>query len=90
MNFIYPGNLKETKTFMNLSIVELAVSAILLMVFIAYSVQNRSLIPLCFPISFIILNVRILDNGSNLWEQIVKIFDYLLNSQQTFFWGERK
>ena len=90
MNFIYPGNLKERKIFLCLSINDLIISGILLIIFAIYAAKNYSLIPLIVPVAFIILKIRILENNSNLWEQILCIFDYIVNSQQVFFWGERK
>lgn len=90
MNFIYPGNLKERKIFLCLSINDLIISGILLIIFAIYAAKNYSLIPLIIPVAFIILKIRILENNSNLWEQILCIFDYIVNSQQVFFWGERK
>lgn len=90
MNFIYPGNLKERKIFLCLSINDLIISGILLIIFAIYAAKNYSLIPMIIPVAFIILKIRILENNSNLWEQILCIFDYIVNSQQVFFWGERK
>lgn len=90
MNFIYPGNLKERKIFLCLSINDLIISGILLIIFAIYAAKNYSLIPMIVPVAFIILKIRILENNSNLWEQILCIFDYIVNSQQVFFWGERK
>ena len=90
MNFIYPGNLKERKIFLCLSINDLIISGILLIIFAIYAAKNYSLIPMIVPVAFIILKIRILENSSNLWEQILCIFDYIVNSQQVFFWGERK
>jgi len=88
--FIYPGNLKEKKTFMYLSVIELAVVGLLTVTFIIYSAQNLTLIPLVVPISYLILSIRILDNGSNILEQLLKAFNFLINIQQIYFWGERK
>jgi len=88
--FIYPGNLKEKKTFMCLDVLELAVVAVLTVIFIIYSAENLTLIPLIIPITYLILSIRILDNNSNLLEQLLKVFNYLLNMQQVFRWGERR
>ncbi len=88
--FIYPGNLKEKKTFMCLDVFELAIVGVLTVIFIIYSAENLTLIPLIVPITYLILSIRILDNNSNLLEQLLKVFNYLLNMQQVFRWGERR
>jgi type IV secretory pathway VirB3-like protein len=88
--FIYPGNLKERKTFMGLTVTDLAISGTLVIVFIIYATENWSLIPLIIPITYIILKVRILDDGTNLLDQIFKAFNYIVSSQQVYFWGERR
>jgi len=88
--FIYPGNLKEKKTFMCLDVLELAIVGGLTVIFIIYSAENLTLIPLIVPITYLILSIRILDNNSNLLEQLLKVFNYLLNMQQVFRWGERR
>ncbi|HEY8889327.1 MAG TPA: hypothetical protein VIM70_03650 [Clostridium sp.] len=88
--FIYPGNLKEKKTFMYLSVLELAIAGGLTVTFIIYSAENLTLIPLIVPITYLIISIRILENGSNLLEQLLEAFNYLLNRQQLYKWGERK
>ena len=88
--FIYPGNLKEKKTFMYLSVLELAIVGGLSVAFIIYSAENLTLIPLIVPITYLIISIRILDNGSNLLEQLLKAFNYLLNVQQVYKWGEKR
>jgi hypothetical protein len=88
--FIYPGNLKEKKTFLYLSVLELAIASSLSVTFIIYSAENLTLIPLIVPITYLIISIRILENGSNLSEQLLKAFNYLLNIQQIYKWGERK
>ena len=90
MNFIYPGNLKEKKIFLYLNVIDLAVSGFLIVFFTVNAAKNWSFVPLTIPVTFIILKIRILENSSNLWEQILNIFDYVVNSQQTFLWGERR
>ena len=88
--FIYPGNLKEKKTFMYLSVLELGIMAGLTVIFIIYSAKNFTLIPLLIPVTYLIISIRILENGSNLLEQLLKSFNYLLNIQQTYRWGEKR
>ena len=88
--FIYPGNLKEKKTFMYLSVTELIVGGGLAVTSIIYSAENLTLIPLIVPIIYLIISLRILENSSNLLEQLLKAFNYLLNIQQLYKWGERK
>lgn len=88
--FIYPGNLKEKKTFLCLDVLELAIGGGLTVISILYSAQNLTLIPLIVPITYLILSIRILDNNSNLLEQLLKGFNYLLNIQQLYRWGERR
>ncbi|MCB2362244.1 hypothetical protein [Clostridium estertheticum] len=88
--FIYPGNLKEKKTFMYLDVLELAIVGVLTVSAILYSAKNVTLIPLIIPITYLLLSLRILDNNSNLLEQLLKGFNYLLNVQQVFRWGERR
>lgn len=88
--FIYPGNLKEKKTFMYLDVLELAIGGGLTVISILYSAENLTLIPLIVPITYLILSLRILDNNLNLFEQLLKGFNYLLNIQQLYRWGERR
>ena len=88
--FIYPGNLKEKKTFMYLSVLELAIVGGLTVTCILYSAENLTLMPLIVPITYLIISIRILDNNSNLLEQLLKAFNYLLNIQQVYKWGERR
>ncbi len=88
--FIYPGNLKEKKTFMYLSVTELIVVGGLSVTSIIYSAENLTLIPIIMPIIYLIISLRILGNGSNLLEQLLKALNYLLNIQQLYKWGERK
>ena len=88
--FIYPGNLKERKTFMYLSVTELIIVGGLAVISIIYSAENLTLIPIIVPIIYLIISLRILENGSNLLEQLLKAFSYLLNIQQLYKWGERK
>lgn len=88
--FIYPGNLKEKKTFMYLDVLELAIVGALTVIAILYSAENLTLIPLIIPVAYLILSLRILNNNSNLLEQLLKGFNYLLNMQQVFMWGERR
>lgn len=88
--FIYPGNLKEKKTFMCLDVLELAICGGLTIGGILYSAQNLTLLPLIIPVTYLIISLRILDNNSNLLEQLLKGFNYLLNMQQVFKWGERR
>lgn len=90
MNFIYPGNLREKKVFLYLSVIDLAIAGLLVIVFTVNAAKNWSFIPLIIPVTFIIIKIRILENSSNLWEQLLNIFDYVVNSQQTFYWGERR
>ncbi|MCB2295445.1 hypothetical protein LGK95_18340 [Clostridium algoriphilum] len=88
--FIYPGNLKEKKTFMYLDVLELAIVGGLTVISILYSAENITLLPLIIPITYFIISLRILDNNSNLLEQLLKGFNYLLNIQQLYRWGERR
>ena len=88
--FIYPGNLKEKKTFMCLTVTELAIMGGLTVTFIISSAENMSLLPLIIPILYLIMSIRILENNSNLLEQLLKSFNYLLNVQQMYKWGEKR
>lgn len=88
--FIYPGNLKEKKTFMYLDVLELAIVGGLTVISILYSAENFTLIPLIVPVIYLVLSLRILNNNSNLLEQLLKGFNYLLNMQQVFMWGEKR
>ncbi|MDF2677957.1 MAG: hypothetical protein K0Q97_2293 [Bacillota bacterium] len=88
--FIYPGNLKEKKTFLCLTVSDLAIGGFLAVIFIVYSIENLSFTLLAVPILFFISRVRILDNSSNLWEEIFKAFNYIVDSQQCYFWGKRE
>jgi len=88
--FIYPGNLKEKKTFMCLTVTELAIMGGLTVIFIISSANNMSLLPLMIPILYLILSIRILENNSNLLEQLFKSFNYLFNVQQIYKWGEKR
>jgi type IV secretory pathway VirB3-like protein len=88
--FIYPGNLKEKKTFLGLTVIDLAVTGTLTVVFTVSAAQNKSLIPLVIPIMYLLLNIRVLEDGTNILIQLLKGFSYLVTSQQTYLWGERK
>ena len=89
-NFIYPGNFKEQKTFMFLRVFDLVLAAALIVISVIYAAKNFSLIPLIFPAMFIILKIRFLEDGSNIWEKLLDAFNYLVNSQQVYFWGIRR
>jgi len=75
---------------MYLSVLELSIAGGLTVSFIIYSAQNLTLIPLIVPITYLIITIRILENGSNLFQQLLKAFNYLINIQQIYKWGERK
>lgn len=87
--FIYPGNLKEKKQFLYLTVSDLAIGSFLSVVFVVYSIENFSFTLLAVPILFFIFKMRILENSSNLWEEIFKAFNYLVDSQQKYFWGRK-
>lgn len=87
--FIYPGNFKEAKTFLFFKIYDLVTAGTLTCFSIIYAMQNYSFIPLIFPAVFIILKIRLLEDGSNMWEKLLDVFNYLVNSQQLYFWGIR-
>jgi len=88
--FIYPGNLKEKKTFMYLSVTELIIVGGIAVTSIIYSAENLTLVPIILPIVYLIISLRILEGGSNLLEQLLKALNYLLNIQQLYKWGERR
>lgn len=88
--FIYPGNLKEKKIFAGLTVIDIAIMGGLSIICIITATENLSFIPLMIPITYLLLRIRILEDGSNLLSQILKAFDYLVNSQQVYFWGERE
>lgn len=93
MKFIYPGNLKEPKTFLFLRVFDLAVTGILLIICIVYTfqvVKKFNINTLIFPFTFLILKIRILEDGSNIWEKLLDAFSYLVLSQQTYFWEVKK
>lgn len=88
--FIYPGNLKEKKTFFFFRPFDLIVLGILATGSVIYAVQNYSFVPIIFPMTFSILKVRFLDDGTNIWIKLLDVANYMVLSQQTFFWGVRK
>ena len=88
--FIYPGNLKEKKTFMYLSVTELIIVGGIAVTSIIYSAENLTLVPIILPIVYLIISLRILEGGSNLLEQLLKALNYLLNIQQLYKWGEKR
>lgn len=88
--YIYPGNLKEKKTLWYMRAVDLLIFGFLVAFSVVYTAQNYSFVPLVFPATFLILKIRILDDGSNIWEKLIDAANYLVFSQQTFFWGMRK
>lgn len=87
--FIYPGNLKEKKQFLYLTVSDFAIGSFLSVVFVVYSIENFRFTLLAVPILFFIFKMRILENSSNLWEEIFKAFNYLVDSQQKYFWGRK-
>ncbi|AGK96613.1 hypothetical protein [Clostridium pasteurianum] len=87
--FIYPGNLKEKKQFLYLTVSDFAIGSLLSVVFVVYSIENFRFTLLAVPILFFIFKMRILENSSNLWEEIFKAFNYLVDSQQKYFWGRK-
>lgn len=88
--FIYPGNFKEPKTIFFLRIYDLAVAGTLSCISIIYSMTNFSITPMIFPVIFIVLKIRFLEDGSNIWEKLLNFANYLVNSQQVYFWGIRR
>lgn len=90
IKFIYPGNFKEAKTILFFRVYDLVAAGTLTCLSIIYAMQNLSIVPLIFPLIFIILKIRILEDGSNLWEKLLDVFNYLVNSQQVYFWGIRR
>lgn len=88
--FIYPGNFKEAKTILFFRVYDLAITFALTCLSIIYAMQNFSIVPLIFPVTFVILKIRILEDGSNLWDKLLDVFNYLVNSQQVYFWGIRR
>lgn len=88
--FIYPGNLKEKKTFAHLTIFDFAIVGSLSVIFVVYSVENYSFLPLSVPIMYLIFKIRLLENSTNLWDLVLVAFNYLVDCQQTYYWGERK
>jgi type IV secretory pathway VirB3-like protein len=87
--FIYPGNLKEKKQFLYLTVSDFAIGSLLSVVFVVYSIENFRFTLIAVPILFFIFKMRILENSSNLWEEIFKAFNYLVDSQQKYFWGRK-
>lgn len=87
--FIYPGNLKEKKQFLYLTVSDFAIGSLLSVVFVVYSIENFRFTLLAVPVLFFIFKMRILENSSNLWEEIFKAFNYLVDSQQKYFWGRK-
>lgn len=75
---------------MFLRIFDLAIAGVLAITCTIYGVKTFNFFPIAIPISFIILKVRFLDDGSNLWEKLLDAFNYLVNSQQVYFWGMRR
>ncbi len=90
MNFIYPGNFKDPKMFLRFRIFDLIGLFVLIIICVVYSAQNYSFVPMIFPSLFFILKVRFLEDGSNIWEKILDVFNYLVNSQQVYYWGIRR
>lgn len=90
MTFIYPGNFKEPKNILFLRIYDLVIAGILVCGSVIYSMKNFSFTPMIFPIGFIILKIRFLEDGSNIWEKLLDFANYLINSQQVYFWGIRR
>lgn len=87
--FIYPNNLKEKKMFLFLVTKDLAILGILLIVTVYYSSRIISLWPMAAPLIFGVVKVRFLEHNANLWEYLVKCFNYLLNEQQEYFWRRK-
>lgn len=75
---------------MFLRIFDLAAAAGLVITCTIYAVKSLNFLPIAIPFTFIVLKIRFLDDGSNLWEKLLDAFNYLVNSQQIYFWGRRQ
>lgn len=83
---IYLNDLKKKKLFFKMTTFDLAFLGVLLVVFVIYSTKILSIKPLLFPLVYFILTFRFLENEENLWNHVSKFFDYLINSQQVYYW----
>jgi hypothetical protein len=83
---IYLSDLKRKKLFFKMTVFDLVFLGCLVALFIIYSSKIVSIKPLIFPASYFVLKFRFLEGDQNLWNYISRIFDFLINSQQTFYW----
>jgi hypothetical protein len=88
--YIYPSNLNEKKLFMKFGIYDLIIFGFLVVVFVIYSSKVFSTMPLVIPITFGVLRVRVLEYNTNLWQHIVKVFNFLVKSQQEYYWNKNR
>lgn len=88
-NYLYPGNLKEQKTFLFLNVWDMVVLGFLVVFFVLYSANDKSFITLLVPSLFLLLKCRVLENNTNLWDSILRVFNYIVGSQQDYRWGKR-
>ena len=90
MVFIYPGNFKEPKTICFLKVYDLIITGALSCGCVIYAIKNLSILPVVFPAVFFIMKVKFLEDGSNLWDKLLDVANYLVSSQQIYFWGVKK
>jgi len=88
--YIYPNDLNERKLFLKLTVYDLIVAGILIVFFVIYASRVFSIIPLLVPFTFCVLKVRVLEHNTNLWQHILKVFNFLIKSQQEYYWGKNK
>ncbi len=88
--FIYIGNIKEKKTFFNLSMIDFFVTIILGVFFGMISLKLLKFQFLIIPIGYFLLNVKILAGKTSIFYWIKVALNYLVLSQQEYRWGRRK
>jgi hypothetical protein len=88
--YIYPNDLNEKKLFLKLTIYDLIVAGFLIVFFVIYASRILSIIPLVVPLTFCVFKVRMLEHDTNLWQHILKVFNFFIKSQQEYYWGKNK
>lgn len=90
-NYIYIGNLRDKKAFFHMTISNFLISVILAVVFFVISIEsNFHFQYLIVPITFIILNIKILSGKTSMFYWIKLALKYLVFTQQEYKWGRKK
>lgn len=88
--FIYIGNLREPKTFFNLTIRDFLITIGLSIVFGILSLKYLKFQFLIVPVGYFVLNIKVLMGKTSFIYWIKVALNYLVLTQQEFRWGIKK